>query len=151
MNNATFEILPALPRDLAEAAVRVLTKLLERIPDEPLQCCYVGNWTTNAQHLIELNARNLPNLQFAAEVVRVKAREINADYVMTVLDIEGPQTRTANVSIETRDVTYACQFPVVSKADGGKALALGPGRFERLRKHTSPLAGLLRARKRQRH
>lgn len=148
MTDATFEVLPVLLRGVAEASVRVLATVLERTPDARHQRCYIGNWTTNERQLFELDASSPMNLQAAAEIVRVRAREISADYVMTVLDMAGPQSRTVNLSIETRDVTYACEFPVRSNAEGNAALVLGPGRFERLKKHTSPLAGLLRARKR---
>ncbi|MGM9481765.1 hypothetical protein ACS5PN_11335 [Roseateles sp. NT4] len=148
MNDATFEVLPPLPRDLAEGAVRTLKTVLERIPDQPLKCCFVGNWTTDAFQLLEFNDISPENFQFPAAVVRQHVTKLDAEYVMTVLDIAWAASRTVSVSIETRDATYASSFPVVPKGDGSAAMALGPGRFERLRKHTSPFARMLRRRSR---
>lgn len=149
MENATFEILPAGPRDLAEGAVRTLKTVLERIPDQPLKCCFVGNWTTDAFQLVEFNDISPPNFQFPAAIVRQHVKKLDAEYVMTVLDMATATSRTVGVSIETRDATYASSFTVVPKGDGSAAMALGPGRFERLRKHTSPFARMLRGRSRR--
>jgi hypothetical protein len=149
MNDTTFDVLPALPRDLAEGAVRTLKTVLERIPDQPLKCCFVGNWTTDAFQLLEFNDISPENFQFSAAIVRQHVKKLDAEYVMTVLDMATPMPRTVSVSIETREGTYASCFPVVSKGDGSAAMALGPGRFERLRKHTSPFARMLRARSRR--
>jgi len=146
MDNVTFEILPALPRDLAEGAVRTLKTVLERIPDQPLKCFFIGNWTTDAFQLVEFNDISPPNFQFPAAIARQHVKKLDAEYVMTVLDMGTARARTVSVSIETRDGTYGSSFPVVPKGDGSAALGLGPGRFERLRKHTSPFARMLRGR-----
>ena len=149
MNNATFEILPALPRDLAEGAVRTLKTVLERIPDRPLRCCFVGNWTTDVFQLLEFNDVAPEDFLFPAAIVRQYAEELNAEYVMTVLDIANATSRTVNISIETREGTYASGFPVVPKGDGSNAMALGPGQFQRLKRHFSPFARMLRRRSRR--
>jgi len=149
MDNATFANLPDEAKGLAQGAVRTLTKLLERLPDERLRCCFMGNWTTDQNYVFHFDDTSPENFHLAAAFARQKVKELNADYVMTVLDMLGPLSRTASVSIETRNGTYACGFPVVRKQGGGEAMALGPGQFVRLRKHTSPFARMLSARARR--
>jgi hypothetical protein len=139
----TFAALPALCQDLAQGAVRTLTDLLKRLPDEPLRCCFAGNWTTNKTHFVEFTSFIDINLLLYASQVRQKAKAIDADYVMTVLDTTGPLPRAVSISIETHNGSYVCLFPVLREQAGSPALTLGPARFEQRKRLVGPFSRLI--------
>jgi len=128
MDETTFSLLSDEARGLAEGAMRALTTRLRFRPDLPLRCCFAGNFDTEETELIEFEDTSPEALTFSAMVVRQAAAELEAHYVMTVLDMPGPP-RAVTIGVETRAGTYVAKCSVFRKDPGDWGLTLGPCQF----------------------
>lgn len=128
MEETTFSLLPDEAMGLAEGAIRTVTRVLRHVPEQPLRCCFAGNFATNQTQLIEFEDTSAEALTLAARVVRQKAAELEAHYVMTVLDMPGPP-RAVTIGVETRTGTYVAKCSVFRENPGDWGLTLGPCQF----------------------
>lgn len=128
MDETIFSLLSDEARGLAEGAMRALTTRLRFRPDLPLRCSYTGNFDTDETELIEFEDTSPEALTFAAVLARQAAVELDAHYVMTVLDMPGPP-RAVTIGVETRTETYVAKCSVFRENPGAWGLTVGPCQF----------------------
>lgn len=142
LNPKTFSILPPLCRELAQGMTRALLSILQHKPESTVRCCCIGNWTTNERKFLDFADIGPVALEESANDAHQLAVSINAEYVMTALDLPGPP-RSTTVGIETHSGTYVVTFPIVRKSALGTELTLGPAKFKRSEQLPAPFDYLL--------
>jgi len=142
MSHSTFSALPDELHLLAVNCVYVLRRAIAEHPAEPLRCCFVGNLSSKKEELLMFDSVSATSLQEDAMEAHLRAQALDADYVVTVLDLPGPP-RNALVGIETCEATYQCVFPVVRKSPRTQNLKLGRAAFTRCKELPGPFDGLL--------